>query len=115
MTKSQTSAASDVKQYFTGLASAYADFRPTYPEDAIQWIIKGLPMPLSAADIGCGTGYHARRMAPRVLPRGRVYGVDIQPEMLQLLTNNMAEAAVTNVVPVLGTIKDPKLPAASVD
>jgi len=67
------------------------------------------------ADIGCGTGYHARRLAKGVAPGGKVYGVDIQPEMLQLLTNRMAEAGVTNVVPVLGTITDPKLPAASVD
>lgn len=67
------------------------------------------------ADIGCGTGYHARRLARRVTPGGRVHGVDIQPEMLQLLTNGMASAGVTNVVPVLGTITDPKLPPASVD
>lgn len=67
------------------------------------------------ADIGCGTGYFCRRLARKVAPGGRVLGVDIQPEMLQLLTNSMAEAGVTNVVPVLGTITDPKLPPASVD
>lgn len=67
------------------------------------------------ADIGCGTGYHVRRMAPRVLPGGRVYGVDIQPEMLVLLTNGLTKVGVTNVVPVLGTVMDPKLPPSSVD
>jgi ubiquinone/menaquinone biosynthesis C-methylase UbiE len=67
------------------------------------------------ADIGAGTGYHVRRIAPRVAPAGRVYAVDIQPEMLMLLTNKMAELKITNVVPVLGTISDPKLPANSVD
>ena len=67
------------------------------------------------ADIGAGTGYHVRRIAPKVLPGGRVYAVDIQPEMLVLLTNSMADLKITNVVPVLGSIEDPKLPANSVD
>jgi SAM-dependent methyltransferase len=67
------------------------------------------------ADIGVGTGYHARRIAPKVAPQGKVYGVDIQPEMLTLLSNKMAELNITNVVCVQGTIEDPKLPAASVD
>jgi len=67
------------------------------------------------ADIGCGTGYFSRRLAKKVVPGGRVLGVDIQPEMLQILTNQMAKAGLTNVVPILGTISDPKLPANSVD
>ncbi len=67
------------------------------------------------ADIGCGTGYFCRRLAARVGPQGRVLGVDIQPEMLQLLTNQMAAAGISNVVPVLGTITDPGLKADSVD
>jgi ubiquinone/menaquinone biosynthesis C-methylase UbiE len=41
--------------------------------------------------------------------------VDIQPEMLALLTNKMAQAGFTNVQPVLGAVTDPKLPRASVD
>lgn len=69
----------------------------------------------AVADIGCGTGYFSRRLAKKVIPGGRVLGVDIQPEMLQILTNKMAEAGVTNVVPILGTITDPKLPTNSVD
>jgi ubiquinone/menaquinone biosynthesis C-methylase UbiE len=47
--------------------------------------------------------------------RGTVYAVDIQPEMLDLLTNKMAELKITNVKPILGTISDPKLPRAAVD
>ncbi len=67
------------------------------------------------ADIGAGTGYLSRRMAPRVLPGGRVHAVDIQPEMLQWMTNAFAKAGITNVVPVLGAEKDPKLADASLD
>lgn len=67
------------------------------------------------ADIGVGTGYHTRRIAPKILPGGKVYGVDIQPEMLALLTNRLVQAGITNVVPVLGTVSDPGLPAGSMD
>jgi len=68
-----------------------------------------------AADIGAGTGYLSRRLATKVGPRGKVLAVDIQPEMLQLLTNHMAVSGITNVVPILGTVSDPRLQASSVD
>ena len=67
------------------------------------------------ADIGAGTGYFSRRLARMVGATGKVLAVDIQPEMLILLTNRMAEAGITNVVPVLGNATDPKLPAETVD
>src|SRR2546421_5919681 len=67
------------------------------------------------ADIGAGTGYFCRRLSKLVGDKGQILAVDIQPEMLQLLTNPMAEAQITNVKPILGTITNPALPAASVD
>lgn len=67
------------------------------------------------ADIGAGTGYFTRRLAQKVGPNGKVFAVDIQPEMLTLLTNKMRELGLTNVKAVLGTVSDPKLPPASVD
>jgi predicted methyltransferase len=67
------------------------------------------------ADLGAGTGYFARRLAKAVAPSGRVYGVDIQPEMIGLLKRNVEKAGLTNVVPVLGTGDDPKLPPGSLD
>ena len=67
------------------------------------------------ADIGAGSGYHTRRMAKAVAPEGKVLAVDIQPEMLQILTNKLTREGIRNVTPVLGKIDDPKLPANSVD
>jgi len=43
----------------------------------------------AVADIGCGTGYITRRLAHATGPQGRIYAVDIQPEMLTLLTNTL--------------------------
>src|SRR5215813_9537767 len=69
----------------------------------------------AVADIGAGTGYYTRRLAKIVGDKGTVYAVDIQQEMLDLLTNKMAELKIRNVKPILGTITEPKLPARSVD
>ncbi len=66
------------------------------------------------ADIGVGTGYFALPWARR-LSRGRVLGVDIQPEMLAILTERAAEEGLENVEPIQGAIDDPKLPVAAVD
>ena len=67
------------------------------------------------ADIGAGSGYYTFRLAERVGPAGKVYAVDIQPEMLDLIRKRMKERNVANVEPVLGAEADPKLPPASVD
>ncbi len=67
------------------------------------------------ADIGAGTGYHTRRIAKKVSPGGRVFAVEIQSEMLDLLTNRLARTGITNVVPILGTTVDPKLPTNALD
>ena len=67
------------------------------------------------ADVGCGSGYYARQMAPFVQPGGTVYCEDIQPEMLELMQGLAAEEDVTGVQPILGTPLDPKLPEGQVD
>lgn len=67
------------------------------------------------ADIGAGSGYYTVRLAREVGPTGKVYGTDIQPGMLDLLLRNVARAKLDNVVPVLGTPDDPKLPPGAID
>lgn len=70
---------------------------------------------LVVADLGAGTGYYTRRLARVVGPAGRVYAVDIQPEMLEHLRGHLAATSLSNVVTVLGTETDPRLPAAGLD
>jgi ubiquinone/menaquinone biosynthesis C-methylase UbiE len=67
------------------------------------------------ADIGAGTGYISWRMAKKIEPGGKVYAVEIQQEMLDLLSANMKKRGITNVVQTLGTITDPKLPTNALD
>jgi len=60
------------------------------------------------ADLGAGTGYFARRFATHA---GKVYGVDIDKDLLAILQNN----APANVTRVLAAPDDPRLPDKSVD
>lgn len=74
-------------------------------------IVKGS----TVADIGAGSGAITWRLAERVGPAGKVYANDIQPRMLELLRQNMAQRKIANVETVLGAVDDPKLPPSSVD
>lgn len=68
------------------------------------------------ADIGAGSGYFSWRMARKVGAKGKVYAVEIQQEMLDILMANMRKRRVGDIVePVLGTVQDPKLPEGGVD
>lgn len=66
------------------------------------------------ADIGAGTGYFTFRIAPRV-PSGRVLAVDILPRMLEVIRAKADSLGADNVVTILGTVSDPKLPEEEVD
>ena len=57
-----------------------------------------------------GGGWFALRLSRRVGPNGRVYAEDIQPQMLEATRRLMQQEGRTNVVTVLGTPTDPKLP-----
>lgn len=70
---------------------------------------------MTVADIGAGSGYMSVRMATLVGPEGKVYAEDIQPQMIDLLKRRLEREKVANVVPVLGAIDDPKLPAETID
>ena len=70
---------------------------------------------MDVADIGAGTGWYARRMAPLVGPVGQVYAVDVQAPMVQLLEAASKQPGLGNIVPVLGTEVDTRLAAASID
>ena len=66
------------------------------------------------ADIGAGTGYYAFKIATQN-PQGKVYAVDIQPEMLTIMQTKIEKNRVANVSLVLGDPQDPHLPDDSID
>ncbi|HEY9642302.1 MAG TPA: methyltransferase domain-containing protein [Coleofasciculaceae cyanobacterium] len=68
----------------------------------------------TVADIGAGTGYFSFRIS-RLVPEGKVFAVDVQPEMIDILNFLKQEAQITNVEPILGSATDPHLPANSIN
>jgi predicted methyltransferase len=67
------------------------------------------------ADIGAGSGYFTLRFARAVGERGRVYAVDVSPDMVRHLNRRLRDNGVYNVWTVLSDPGDPLLPDASVD
>src|SRR5262249_6448564 len=66
-------------------------------------------------DIGAGTGYFTLRAAKRVGERGRVFAVDVEPRILDVLRDKIEKTGVRNVTPVLAVAADPLLPPRSCD
>jgi len=77
------------------------------PHEVIQSL--ALKPDAVVADIGSGTGYFAMRFA-NMVPKGRVYGVDIEPEMVKYLGERAKREKRTNIVAVAGAPDDPRLP-----
>jgi ubiquinone/menaquinone biosynthesis C-methylase UbiE len=62
------------------------------------------------ADIGAGSGYFTMRLAHHVGPAGRVYAVDVSPDMIRHLHARVRDARLLNVSPILAPPDDPLLP-----
>lgn len=79
------------------------------PDEVIR-ALKLAPEAL-VADIGAGTGYFAVRFA-RAVPKGRVYGVDTEPDMVRYLAERAKREGVGNLTAVAAKPNDPGIPAA---
>ena len=67
------------------------------------------------ADIGSGSGYFSVRFARAVGDSGRVYAVDVSPDMIRFLNRRVRDAGLRNVVTILSDPDDPLLPDHCVD
>lgn len=61
------------------------------------------------ADIGAGTGYFSARFS-HMTPKGRVYAVDTEPDMVKYLTERAKREGLKNVTAVQAKPSDPALP-----
>ena len=84
-----------------------------HPDDLFRAM--GLKAGDVVADVGCGTGFLARRIAKIVGPTGKVYCEDIPADMLEQMKQRAAREGVIGIVPVLGTADDPRLPPGTSD
>lgn len=63
----------------------------------------------AVADVGAGTGYFSARLAT-MLPKGKVYAVDVEPDMVKHLAERAKREGKPNMQAVQGAFDDPKLP-----
>lgn len=85
-------------------------------EERTDLLIANLPLEDNSvvADIGAGTGYFSFPVARRV-PAGRVFAVDIQQEMLDIIEKRQTKEGGSNIETVLGSTTNPNLPLETVD
>jgi ubiquinone/menaquinone biosynthesis C-methylase UbiE len=83
------------------------------PDQIVQAL--GVRAGQTVCDIGSGPGYFTLRLARAVGPQGRVFAVDVEPRILDVLRERIEARQLRNVTPVLGLGDDPLLPAASCD
>jgi ubiquinone/menaquinone biosynthesis C-methylase UbiE len=67
------------------------------------------------ADVGAGGGYFTFKLARAVGPSGKVYAVDVDREMIDLITDRAREENAANIATIVGAADDPRLPASGVD
>ena len=67
------------------------------------------------ADIGAGSGYFAFRIARHLGSTGRVYAVDINPDMIIHMNRAIRDKDIANVTTILAPPDDPLLPYHSID
>ena len=96
--------------------ASWLERRSRASEERPDLLVKELRLQpgMTVADIGAGSGYLSRRMAPIVAP-GSVFAVDVQPQMVALLTELSRNPEFKNLVPVQGDTDDVRLPPASID
>ncbi|MDX1888440.1 class I SAM-dependent methyltransferase [Mycolicibacterium sp. 050158] len=86
-------------------AAAYERGRPSYPPEAIDWLLP--PGARDVLDLGAGTG----KLTVRLVERGLdVVAVDPIPEMLEVLRRSLPDTPA-----LLGSAEEIPLPDASVD
>ena len=106
----------EISQVMGHLGAGWLERPKREQEERTDLLIKNMKLKRSdvIADVGAGSGYFSFRMA-KLVPDGKVHAVDISPQMLGIVRAKAESGKVKNVIPVLSTIKDVKLPAESID
>ena len=82
------------------------------PDEVVKAL--GLRPGQTACDVGAGPGYFTRRLALAVGPAGRVYAVDVEARLLEVLRERLGKHG-ANVTTVLAPPDDPNLPDGACD
>ena len=75
----------------------------------------GLAPGATVADLGAGTGYFSSRLSRAVGASGAVLAADTEPALVEHLRHRAEQEGLANVVPILASADNPRLPAAASD
>ena len=98
------------------LGASWLDREDRQAEERTDLLLNALPFGPDShvADIGAGSGYFTLPIAAQ-LDGGRVYAVDIQPEMLDIIAAKAERDGVKNIELVLAEERSPALPDNRID
>ena len=96
-------------------ALIFAEDRNDWQQPDRVMIDLGMKPGAKVADIGCGEGYFALRLAKSVGEQGLVFAVDIDAHSLDVLKKRAEQAHLSNVVVVVSEPTDNKLQPECVD
>ncbi len=85
-------------------------------EENTALLLKNLDLKqgMNFADIGAGSGYYSNLISKRI-GNGKVFAVDVEPEMIAYLNERIKKEKLSNIVTVLGSETSVSLPALSMD
>ena len=83
--------------------------RDSWQKPAAVLALMKLQPQMVVADLGSSTGYFTVRLA-RAVPRGKVWGVDIEPKMVAHLNARAKKEGLANLESTLGKLDDPAIP-----
>ncbi|MCX6299923.1 MAG: class I SAM-dependent methyltransferase [Bacteroidetes bacterium] len=66
------------------------------------------------ADIGAGSGYYSALLS-KMVGSGKVFAVDVEPEMIAYLNERIKQEKLSHIVPILSTEQKVSLPDNSID
>jgi precorrin-6B methylase 2 len=89
--------------------------REIYAQRVLLAAIVGPKPGAVVADVGAGSGFMAEEFARRVGPSGKVYAVDINAKILELIAQRAAKDGLQNIQTVLTREDSVDLPSNSVD
>ena len=69
----------------------------------------------TVADVGAGTGYFSRHLSRAVGAAGTVLAADTEPALVEHLRRRAEKEGLANLVPILASADNPRLPAGTVD
>ncbi len=85
-------------------------------EEKTSLLLKNLAVKpgMLIADIGAGSGYHSTLLS-KMVGNGKVFAVDVEPEMIAYLSERIKQEKLSHIVPILSTEQKLPLPENTID